>query len=269
MKTERHNMIQSPFDIIRSCSDDFTKTDQKIAEHILDAPNDVIRHNMASLASLIEVSDAALSRFANRVGYSAFSALKNDISRYVFSHNSENDSDQEEKDRTPLCAITEIYASYMKAIADYTDMDTVNRIADLFLRSKKVKIFGINRTFNSARQFRFRLNKIGFDAEAVDDMHLFSDMADYLGKDDLVIIFTTRNNMHYDSTVAALTENGCHVVVFTMIQNLPYKNLCDEVVVLPRISRDSRGPFLDDQAIYFVFIEVLLSAISERSRQMG
>ena len=80
---------------------------------------------------------------------------------------------------------------------------------------------------------------------------------------------STRNNMHYDSTVAALTENGCHVVVFTMIQNLPYKNLCDEVVVLPRISRDSRGPFLDDQAIYFVFIEVLLSAISERSRQMG
>ena len=68
MKTERHNMIQSPFDIIRSCSDDFTKTDQKIAEHILDAPNDVIRHNMASLASLIGVSDAALSRFANRVG---------------------------------------------------------------------------------------------------------------------------------------------------------------------------------------------------------
>lgn len=261
-------MIQSPFEIIRSCSSDFTKTDQKIADYILDAPNDVIRFNMASIASLIGVSDAALSRFANRVGYSAFSALKNDISRYVFSHNSDHDINPEKSGEktTPLHAITEIYASYMKAIADYTDMDTINRIADLFLHSKRVKLFGINRTFNSVRQFRFRLNKIGFDAEAIDDLYLFNDMANYLGSDDLVIIFTTKNNMHYDSAAAALAENGCHIVVFTMIQNLPYKNLCDEVVVLPRISRDSRGSFLDDQAIYFVFIEVLLSAISERSR---
>ena len=93
-------MIQSPFEIIRSCSSDFTKTDQKIADYILDAPNDVIRFNMASLASLIGVSDAALSRFANRVGYSAFSALKNDISRYVFSHNSDHDINPEKNDST-------------------------------------------------------------------------------------------------------------------------------------------------------------------------
>lgn len=260
-------MDQSPFDIIRSYENDFTKTDQKIAKYILDNPNDVISFNMAYLALRIGVSDAALSRFANRTGFVGFSSLRNDISRYVFSHGSDQEAqDQKEEEKTLLSSIIDIYASYIRSIADSTDMETVNRIADLFLGSRRVKVCGVNRTFNTARQFRFRLAKMGFDAEAIDDVFLFNDTANYLGKDDLVILFTTKNNLRYDSTVSALHDNGCHVVVFTMIQNLPYKKLCDEVVVLPRISRDSRGSFLDDQPIYFVFIEVLLSAIAERSR---
>ncbi|MBR4162311.1 MAG: MurR/RpiR family transcriptional regulator [Solobacterium sp.] len=259
-------MYINPFETIKSFEKEFTKTDSEIAEFIIHNASDVISYSMADISKKAGVSDAALIRFAKRVGYNGFSALRNDIARYTFSRNAEISELNESGEDTPLRSITRKYAQYIEAIADSTDMETITRIAELYLRSRRVKIVGGNRTFHSVRQLRYRLNKMGFDAEAVEDQTVFSDISHYLGEDDLVILFTTKNNLRYDATVEVLHENKCHIVVFTMIQNLPYKNLCDEVVVLPRISKSDIS-FLDDQAIYFVFIEVLLDVIASMSRE--
>ncbi len=261
-------MNQSPFETIQSYEKEFTRTDRKISRYILKHPNEVIQYSLADLSRKIGVSDAAMIRFAKRIGYSGFSALKNDIARYIFSHNTDDDnSDEDHSNDSPLVSIPRQYARYISAISEMTDMKTVEHIADLYLNAKRVKIVGNNRTFHSVRQLRYRLNKIGCDAEAIEDMICYGDTCHYLGKDDLVMIFTTKNNMRYDQSAKVLHENKCHLVVFTMIQNLPYAKYCDEVVVLPRISRDSGFSFLDDQAIYFVFIEVLLDVIAKKLSQ--
>ncbi len=52
------------------------------------------------------------------------------------------------------------------------------------------------------------------------------------------------------------------------LSELPLKNRCEEFVVLPRISRDSYAAFLDDQAIFMVFSEVLIEAIVYKYNKM-
>ena len=52
------------------------------------------------------------------------------------------------------------------------------------------------------------------------------------------------------------------------LSELPLKNRCEEFVVLPRISRDSYAAFLDDQAIFMVFSEVLIEAIAYKYNKM-
>ncbi len=261
-------MQNNPLETIQSYSSEFTKTDAEIAAYILENPSDVISGTLTMLAGAINVSEAAMIRFAHRVGYTGFSALKHDISRYIFSRNGRSEEDHEEVvTSSPLIAITDLYSRYIKAIADNTDMDTINRAADLFLRSEKVKIIGMNRTFNSAKQMRQRLVKLGFDAEAIDDRIILSDVVHYMTDKDLCIFFTTKNNLHFDEHINTLHERGCPFIVITMSHNLPYRKLASELITLPRISRDSRYSFLDDQAIFFVLIEVLLDAIATRSRQ--
>ncbi len=261
-------MNQSPFDTMRTYEKDFTRTDHKIAKYLESNATKVISYSIAWLASNIGVSEAALIRFAKKIAYTGFSALKNDIARFLFSQNAAHEVSQNEENDSPLVSIPRIYARYISAIPEMVDIDTVERIAKLFLKSKRVKILGSNRTFHAVRQLRYRLCKIGFDAEAMEDMFVFDDMTDYLGKDDLAIIFTTKNNLRYDSIAEHLHRHKTHLVVFTMIQNLPFRKYCDEVVVLPRISRDSGMTFLDDQAIYFVFIEVLLDVIASQAREL-
>lgn len=52
------------------------------------------------------------------------------------------------------------------------------------------------------------------------------------------------------------------------LSELPLKNRCEECVVLPRISRDSYAAFLNNQAIFMVFSEVLIEAIAYKYNKM-
>jgi len=47
-----------------------------------------------------------------------------------------------------------------------------------------------------------------------------------------------------------------------MNTSTPLKKLCDYFICLPQISYNKKMGFLDDQAIFFVFIEGLLSEIA-------
>ena len=66
----------------------------------------------------------------------------------------------------------------------------------------------------------------------------------------------------YNPIVTNLAENQCSVFCFTMSQALPFKKKCEKYIVLPRISRDSNISFLDDQAVFMVFIEILMNRIA-------
>lgn len=250
----------NPLERIQSYYNDLTKTDLDIANVILNDPREAVRSSIDHLAKKSHVSKSAVVRFSNRIGYSGFTDLKYDLAQYLTSRNSSSSGNEE---TNPIRAITENYSRYILQIADCITVEDLRRIAERIVQSKRVKILGQNRTYNSAMQLRTRLAKIGLDAEAVNDYSLMSDLSSSLHEEDCVIIFTIADNTGYYRRIAKLFhESLCPVVCFTMSPALPFKNQCQEYVVLPRISKDSAISFLDDQAIYFVFIELLMDAIA-------
>lgn len=249
----------NPIERIKSYYSDLTKTDLEIADFVLKNPVEAARSSIDHLAKEAHVSKSAAVRFSNRIGYSGYAEFKYDLARYLTSQNSSTDPDISD----PVQAITANYSRYILQIADSVTNDDLLRIAERITKARRIKIFGQNRTFNSAMQLRTRLAKIGIDAEAVQDHSLTTDLSSMLNKDDCAVIFTIQDNTGmYRNLAKDLYENHCPVICFTMSQALPFRKKCDEYIVLPRISRDSAISFLDDQAIYFVFIELLMDALA-------
>ena len=249
----------NPLERIQSYYADLTKTDLEIADYILKNPVDAARSSIDHLAKSAHVSKSAAVRFSNRIGYSGYAEFKYDLARYLTSQNSSTDPSISD----PVQAITANYSRYILQIAECVTRDDLIRIAEFIKNARLVKIFGQNRTFNSAMQLRTRLAKIGIDAEAVQDESLTGDLSSILSKNDCAIIFTIQDNTGlYRVLSKRLSENHCPIICFTMSQALSFRNKCDELIVLPRISRDSAISFLDDQAIYFVFIELLMDALA-------
>jgi DNA-binding MurR/RpiR family transcriptional regulator len=252
-------MSTNPLDRIQSYYDELTNKDKDIAVYIINNPKDACRSSIDGVAKRAGTSKSALVRFANRIGYSGFAELKYDLSRFLVSANS--GTDEENKD--PVRSICDTYASYISRMAEAIDPADLDAIAAVLIKARRIKIFGFNRTFNSAMQMRQRLAKIGIDAEAVADTTLMTDYEDICTPDDCVIVFTISDNGgFYKPIVTAIADNRCPVFCFTMSQALPFKKKCEKYIVLPRISRDSSISFLDDQAVFMVFIEILMNNIA-------
>ncbi|MCR5795738.1 MAG: MurR/RpiR family transcriptional regulator [Solobacterium sp.] len=258
-------MALNPLDRIRSYYEDMTKTDREIAAWIMDNPRDAARSTIGALAEYTHTSKAALVRFSTRIGYNGFAEFKFDLSRYLVSRNASQTETSAEADS--FHAITDTYTEYIKRIPECFDREDLDRISDLLIRSRRTKIFGVNRTFNSARQLKQRLLKIGIDAEAVCDTTDMSDTCEMLTEEDLLVIFTITDNAGiYNDHVVTAAGHDCPVICFTMTPALPFKKMCSHYIVLPRISRDSSISFLDDQAIFLVFIEILLNTAAAMTR---
>ena len=84
------------------------------------------------------------------------------------------------------------------------------------------------------------------------------------GLEDVCLIFSiSTTSINYKEIVQRLKKNGASVVLFTMNASSPLKKMCDHFICLPQISYNKKMGFLDDQAIFFVFIEVLISEVAK------
>lgn len=248
----------NPFERLDFYKSNYTKSEKIIYEWIKKKPSTVVKDSIESLAEEISTSKAAIIRFSKKIGYSGFAEFKFELSRYIISGIRENKNENMDISRS----ITSLYAGYIKQINDFIDLKNIKTIAKTLSNARRVKILGKNRTGLSALQFRYRLTKIGFDAEAITDGILMNQMQESLTKGDVVLIFTTRaEDLQYYELIKNISKNGVTTIVVTCTETKLIKQ-SNYHILLPSIENASTSSFLDNQTIMFVFIEILLAELA-------
>ena len=248
----------NPFERLDFYKSNYTKSEKIIYEWIKKNPSTVVKDSIESLAEEISTSKAAIIRFSKKIGYSGFAEFKFELSRYIISGIRENKNENMDISRS----ITSLYAGYIKQINDFIDLKNIKTIAKTLSNARRVKILGKNRTGLSALQFRYRLTKIGFDAETITDGILMNQMQESLTKGDVVLIFTTRaEDLQYYELIKNISKNGVTTIVVTCTETKLIKQ-SNYHILLPSIENASTSSFLDNQTIMFVFIEILLAELA-------
>lgn len=67
--------------LIRACMDSMTDTEKRIADYLLIHGSDAMHMNAKELAVSCDTSPAAVVRFAKKLGFKGFTALKLDLAR--------------------------------------------------------------------------------------------------------------------------------------------------------------------------------------------
>lgn len=255
----------NPIEKLKFHQNSFTKSENQIMKFIINSPLDIIQLSIIEIAKRSNTSKSAIIRLCQKIGYEGFSEFKFDLSRYMISNNQTSDNSD---DDNSIAIISSTYANYINNISETLTLDDIKTLSENILNSNKIKIFGINRTGFSASQLRYRLSKIGFDAEVITDTILMQDTVNNLKKDDLCIIFSIKGLKEpYLDCVKILQENNCKTALITMTKTSPIEGFFDQVIYLPYISKLSDVKFLDDQAIFFVFIEIILSELAKLAKK--
>lgn len=256
-------MTFNPYQRMQSYQNDFTKNESEICIFISENMHQVATSSIEYIATEAGTSKSALVRFAKKLGYSGYSEFRFELSRYLVSNNSRKPVDDS---LSPIEAIPSLYSSCIQQITSCTSLEETRRIAEYIRKADRIKIAGTNRSFQAARQLKQRLARIGYDSEALENGVDLADAADLYGKKDLFIIFTISGKGHYDNIAGVLKERHCPLICFTMSQILSFRSLCTETVILPRIDKETGISFLDNQAIFFVYIEILLNVLASESK---
>lgn len=247
----------NPIELIQNHFEEFTKSEKEIAIYIINNPQKIFPFSISDLVKKTKASKSSIIRFTQKLGYEGFTDFKFDLRRAIISNDNEYQDDN---------SIIRSYIEILNQLDATIDKKQVSAFAQRISTAKTIKIIGNGRTYNSAFQFKQRLLKIGIDSEALQEHSLIRDSLSLLNKGDMVIIFTIADNGKVYPRFFKDTNYLYDMCAITMTNNLPFKKYCQDYIVLPKISNYRYNTFLDDQAIFYIFIEVLLNEIAKHSR---
>lgn len=253
-----------PIALLQKNMDSFTKSEQKLAQYILDNPRCVLGDSISGIAKSAASSNAALVRLCQKLGYKGFSEFKFSMHRYLLSHGAEHSGEQSENG-SPMQTTIEAYIHYIRQLPDFVDEAELRKAAQTICAARHISIWGFNRTFQSAKQLSHRLGRLGIFNQVTDDWVVMTDDSEILSEKDLCIVISVagRGLTGHDLLFRNLRQNQCPLILITMNPKILAAQYATQVFTLPWISHDDADNFFEDQVIVYLFLELLLYEVAK------
>lgn len=155
MLSEQHIL-----DTIHAQLDDMFPAERKVAEYILNHPENAAQISITELADLSGTSDATVIRMCKRLGYKGFYQMKICLSSelgYIHLMGQQ----QKPSDSMSDSEVLRLLARNIIAMEDNCHPDTLASIVNLLLNSQHVYVIAAGNSIPCAMDFAFRLCRIG------------------------------------------------------------------------------------------------------------
>lgn len=169
------------------------QSDKKLADFILTQP-DLARHlSSQELASQSGVSQSSVVKFAQKMGFKGFPALKLAMSEALASHPNPHSVPVHNQIRgdDPLRLVGEKLIkdniAAMHASLDVNDEEKLREAVTMLQNARRIVLTGIGASGLVARNFSWKLMKIGLNAVAELDMHALLATVQAMTPDDLLL----------------------------------------------------------------------------------
>lgn len=175
--------------LIRSHYPSLTPAEQRVADFILNNPEEVIYMSVTELAEKCDVGDGTVVRFAHDIGLSGYQELK-----LVLSRDLSNSFEYVLEDVSPEDSLEDIVRKItnrnLRAIADTTQLisiDSLNRAIEAIYKARRVEFYGVGASGFTALEAKYKFLRIGILCDALTDPHLQAMSASTLNSRDVAI----------------------------------------------------------------------------------
>jgi DNA-binding MurR/RpiR family transcriptional regulator len=155
----------------------FAQSDKKLADFLLSQPDHARHLSSQQLAQEAGVSQSSVVKFAQKIGYKGFPALKLAISEALASHPNPQSMPVHNQIRgdDPMRLVGEkLIKEKVAAMHATLDVNTEEKLLEsvaMLRTARRVILTGIGASGLVARNFGWKLNKIGLTAIVEQDMH--------------------------------------------------------------------------------------------------
>jgi DNA-binding MurR/RpiR family transcriptional regulator len=209
------------FSKIKALLPSLSNSEEKLATFILETPSVLRDLSSQKLASSVGVSQSSVVKFAQKLKYTGYPALKlailDDLPNANENHQQLHGSIRVDDDYLTMSSkLVQSKIAVLKQTQGLNDQQSINQAVALLLNSKRVMLTGIGGSALVARDFCFKLQKLGITAISEIDGHAQLAFATTLGKEDVVFaISESGSTREVTNVVKQAQQNQTPVISVT------------------------------------------------------
>lgn len=205
----------------------FTKTEEELANYILQHPEEVSQLTISQIAKKLHISPATITRFCQKLAFSGFNEFKHELKRFVDLRNSPIHM----KDLKQVDYFAKLYQDHMSIIDDtfhITSYEDIQKAVSFLTNAKKIHVYGIGSSGIAAHEFKSKFFRIGLSVEAITDPHQSMMDAALSNQESVVIgISISGATKEVIRAMKIAKKQGALILVFTGNKNSELSRLSD------------------------------------------
>lgn len=228
-------MTDDIFAQIGTCYNRFTKTEKRVADFVLEKPEQVLYMSITDLADACGVGDTSVFRFCrdlDKKGYQDFkmalagalASARDDLeATQMTGAVSQKDSLEDVVKKVLATNVSALHETYR--LIRLEDIDTA---VEWMIQAKNIYFFGVGGSMVAALEAQSRFMRITSKVHMTIDLHLQAMSAALMNKEDLAIAFSysgaTKDTL---DVVSKARAGGARIIGITRFTRSPLAALCD------------------------------------------
>lgn len=256
---------------IKSIKNTLSPSGKKIANTVLENPDKIVNLSSAELAELAHVSQSAIIKFTQKMGYKGFTQFKVEISQelgrgqaqeidssnHLHNHITSSDSLSEIADKLAqekINAIKDTTSSIREA--------EFKQVVELIHKANRVQIVGVGGSALVARDFSNKLLKIGITSIAEVDAHVQLTRAKALNEQDVQIVLSYSGKGSEIQLISqAAKESKVPIIAITSMHKSPLRTLSSFSIDCIANESKWRSSSISSRSAQNVVIDMLFIAL--------
>ena len=241
--------------IIKLHHDDFSKTELKVYEYVINHPETIETYTISKIADVSGTSTSAVLRFCQVLGFKGYKDFRFEMVKYLHENIKEQDSGD---------LWNQYINEYIKMINQFQniDRDLIEQLIVDLKQNKKIYLFGIHYSSLPCRQLKAGLQDLGIMTFAGYDYMESAHLVNTVNEDDVIIFFSVsgaKNN--FKRFLTPLINNlPSKSYLITMNPNSQLVELFNNVITIPGYTLTNQS-VIDCEAFFLVFVEIVLNLL--------
>ncbi len=255
---------------IRSCYDQLTKLEKKVADYVLQNPQAVVKMTINELSNSCGVGDTTVFRFCRSMkvgGYQDFKlalALSSNVNDMLDSKGTFNLAQSQDLHELAQ-QVSAVFVDAVSETFSSLDYEAISRTVDAIMNARSVHLFGFGNSGVSALMMQNRFMRILPNIFYTSDVHMQLTSAALLPEDSVAIIFCNSGITKDSIRIAQMAhEAGATTIFITKFMQTPAAPYTDILLCSGATEGPMQGGSISGVASQMYIVMLLYSELFRR-----
>ncbi len=256
---------------IRSVYTSLRDKEKKIADYILEHPEEIVHSTISQVAENLHVAEATVFRFCKRIGFKGYQALKIALASEIVT-GVENIHETIKEDDDAKTVAEKVFQTNIKTLEETLSVvngEDFQMAVDILLSADKVEFYGNGGSGVIAADAHHKFMRTGIPSVAYSDSHLQVMAASQLSEGSAAVLIS-HSGANRDILQAAdiAAENGAKLIAVTNLAKSPLTERADVALHTVSAETDYRSEALASRLAQLSLIDALYVNVALQRQEL-